>query len=114
MEKIIRHQWRGTLRSDLPADVLNAAIQNVQQLGQSAKDEGKIIALCLYQWHDMLFVYTESLQPLSDTYELLSPLFPLLKEWPEFNGPRALADMFPIYWHSVPKEQDAWLKERTA
>ena len=64
MDKITRHQWRGTFRLDFTQDALQQGIAAVNQAGQQAMNLGNITALCIYRWHQLLFVYTESIQPL--------------------------------------------------
>lgn len=112
MNTIIRHQWRGSIKTEVQDAAIESALAAVRERAEQARDNGCITALCVYRWKRMLFVYAESLQAMEQTYMLLLPLFPLLDTWPEADGEKALADMYPIYWHAVPDDCASWLQER--
>lgn len=113
MDKTIyRSEYRAVLKQDADEAAFAAAAAQTEALAREAYAREEILALCIYRFEQMLFIYAETLGTPSLSMDLLKPMESCLQLWPEQGQPTAFAPMYPIYWHAIPGSREDWLRER--
>ena len=109
---IYRKEFRGTVRADvLPADVKNAA-KKAEESASLLREKGVLMTVGLYYFERQLFLYYETTEETLMPEAFLKEMAPYLLPWPEKGDPVLWAPMYPIYWHSVPKSVEEWVRPK--
>lgn len=109
---ITRHQYRGCLKQDVDGERLRDALFKMQEDVRKFIDGKRLLAVYLYRYKRMCFLYYEALEEGIDATDFSGPLMPLLEMWPEEEGKTPWAYMYHIFHHSIPGEPESWEKER--
>lgn len=109
---ITRHQYRGCLKSDVTPERLMDALLEVREDVKAFIDGKKLLAVYLYRYKRMCFLYYETLEEGIGPNDFSGALMPLLEMWPEEEGKTPWALMYHIFHHSIPGEPEEWERER--
>ncbi|MBE5961811.1 MAG: hypothetical protein E7256_10610 [Lachnospiraceae bacterium] len=106
---IIRRHYRGCLKDSVFTEKeLERLLKADEKKIKDAVKKGRCLTVALYRYQEMLFLYYEALE------EELVPdcLFPALSKqlelWPEKEGKKPWAFMYPIYYHAIPETEEEW------
>lgn len=110
---ITRYQYRGCLKDGVTEKSLEGALRKAQENVRAFIDEKKLLAVYLYHYQQMCFLYYEALEEKICPETFLAPLTPFLEMWPQETGKTPWAYMYRIFYHSIPGEPETWEKERT-
>lgn len=134
MERIYRLHYRAQLKDAYDGKALAGEVESCTENIRELQREGKVLTAALYYHEKMLFLYYEAVgEPLKVTEPLLagnggeiiesgeeiqadvaSPmqfldsLSPYLQIWPGQKADRLWVYMYPIYYHSIPKDPEDW------
>lgn len=111
---IIRNEYRACLKPDVSEDDLKAILSLCSSQIKAVKEDGNVLAACLYRHERMLFLYTETLREGITPSDLFTALEPGLELWPEESGLTPWAKMYHIYRHSEPTDVESWAYERAS
>lgn len=109
---ITRRQYRGCLKDGVTGENLKMSLVRVQENVKALIDGGKLLAVYLYRYRQMCFLYYEALEERIGPEDFLNPLTPLLETWPQETGKTPWAYMYHIFHHSIPGEPKEWERER--
>ncbi len=109
---IRRGEYRGCLKDDLDKEVLNNKLEIACKNVEDFIREGKLLHVSLYRFQKMCFLYCEAEGSLPQPESFFSVLNPYLETWPEEEGKRYWASMYPVYYHSIPTEEKEWMEKR--
>lgn len=111
---IVRRQFRGCFK-ELEENGVNGREQALEAARREAErwiKEGSILCLSLYQWNQMCFLHCEAEGNVPQPESMLSALSSCLETWPEEDGRRNWAPMYPVYYHCIPDETVNWQRGR--
>ncbi|MCI6176921.1 hypothetical protein MR772_10400 [bacterium] len=108
---VFRCEYRGRLDHGSAAQRA-AAVDRCAANAQSLMDSGALMTAALYFYGDQLFLYYEALGEPVEPQAFLAPLDPLLARWPQKEQTCTWAQMYPIYWHSVPRDEADWQRPK--
>ncbi|MCM1134610.1 MAG: hypothetical protein NC400_03450 [Clostridium sp.] len=109
---IARNQYRGCFKDGITEESLKGALLKAQEKIKEMISDNKLLAVYLYRYRQMCFLYYEALEKGICPEGFLAELAPLMESWPEEKGKTPWAPMYHIYHHCLPEEPESWEKER--
>lgn len=112
VKMINRFEFRGCLKSNPNEEDFAVAVAKTENSINKEILAGQVLEACIYRCKDMLFFYIESLSETVAPDLIASELTPFMELWPEEKGLTPWAYMYPVYYQSIPKTEEDWVKER--
>lgn len=104
---VYRCHYRGRLDGNAPAR-RDALLADCQANAQRMIDEGSLLTAALYYYGNQLFLYYEAVGENIRPEAFMAPLHPMLAQWPQKEDTCDWAQMYHIYWHDVPRDEEDW------
>lgn len=108
---VYRCHCRGLLQCDADTPAARKAAAACAQNAQAAIDAGRLMTAALYYYGRQLFLYYEALGEPCGPQAFMQPLHPLLTPWPQKEQLSDWAQMYHIYYHSVPQGEADWRRK---
>lgn len=127
MKKIIRRQYRATLKQEINEAAFLEAASKSEHAASKAKENGEVLTCGLFRYNSMLFLYIELIDNddncnasgygndksgvvnnSADPSALFSDLTGFLCTWPEMDGEKKWVEMVPAFWFDTPVSLEQW------
>ncbi len=106
---VFRCYYRAQLAEDLPLREETALA--CRERAEEEKRNGRMMTCALYRWGRQLFLYYEALGEAFRPEEFLGALDAYLSPWPRKEETAKWAQMYPVFWHCVPKDAEDWKRD---
>jgi len=117
MKKIIRCQYRATVKPEINEIAFSQAADRSKQEACYARKNDKILTCGLFRYKRMLFLYMELI--VDDKHPIIedpSIWFPELTEflckWPEMDKEKEWVEMIPVFWFDSPVSIEQWKRKQ--
>lgn len=104
---LFRKEYRACLKENIDEAVWKNALTVAKNMLNDA-----FLEVMLYRKNSMLFLYFEERTEENDPEVFFSMLNEYLETWPEENGLRHWAYMYPIFYQQIPDSEKDWIAER--
>jgi hypothetical protein len=111
-DAVYRFHYRSSLKKEYGAAEIKVALEECQAILGRFIAEGKIMTAALYHHRQLLFFYYECIGRELKPKQLLKPLSPYLERWPGQEELREWVDMYPIFYHALPKGKQDWTRPK--
>lgn len=117
MKKIIRCQYRATVKPEINEIAFLQATDKSKQKACIAKKNDKMLTCALFRYNRMIFLYVEFI--IDDQSPIIadpSIWFPDLTEylckWPQMDKEKEWVEMFPVFWFDSPVNIEQWKRKQ--
>lgn len=108
---IQRRNYRACLKEHVTIEELKKAVRIDSEIVRTAIEQKKCLTVAMYYHEDMIFLYTEGLGGEADAGRLFPNVSKLLELWPQKGGKIPWVKMYTIYYHAIPEDEKAWIRQ---
>jgi len=117
MKKLIRSQYRATLKPEINEKAFSQASDLSKQEACDARKDDKVLTCGLFRYKRMIFLYMEFViddkQPIIDDPSIWFPqLTGFLCKWPEMDKEKEWVEMVPVFWFDLPVSVELWKRKQ--
>lgn len=117
MKKIIRKQYRATLKSNIDEKAFLQAEENAKDAARFAKEAERLLTCGMFRYNMMLFLYVEYIvdeeEPsITEPSVLFAEFSDFLCKWPEMEGEKEWIEMLPVFWFDSPVSVEQWRRKQ--
>ena len=117
MKKIIRCQYRATVKPEINEIAFSQAADRSKQEACYARKNDKILTCGLFRYKRMLFLYMELIvddkHPIIEDPSIWLPeLTEFLCKWPEMDKEKEWVEMIPVFWFDSPVSIEQWKRKQ--